>query len=101
MAELELTLEDNGEAKQYQVKVDGYTPRIEYIRTNDEKIYLTHTEVPRSLEGRGIGSEIIRLALEDIKKQNLTLIPLCPFVASYIKKHPEWRELVLKGINIA
>ena len=101
MSELKLTLEDNQESKQYQVEIEGLFPRIEYIKTKDDKIYLTHTEVPRSLEGRGIGSEIIRLALEDIKKQDLTLIPLCPFVASYIKKHPEWRELVLKGINIA
>ena len=93
-------LVDNQEAKQYQIDVDGQHPRIEYIKAKDQ-IYLTHTEVPKALEGNGFGSLIIGLALEDIKKKDLTLIPICPFVSWYIKKHPEWRELVLKWINIA
>ncbi|MBT8186282.1 MAG: N-acetyltransferase, partial [Croceitalea sp.] len=63
--------------------------------------FLTHTEVPIGLEGRGIGSELIRQVLEDIQLKNMILVPLCPFVAGYIKKHPEWKALVLKGINIA
>ena len=53
------------------------------------------------LGGRGIGSLMILQALVDIKKRGLTLIPLCPFVAGYLKKHPHWKDLVLKGINIA
>ena len=91
---------DNVEAKQYEFHVDGTIPRIEYIKAKD-KIYLTHTEVPRGLEGRGIGAALVAAALEDIERQDLTLIPLCPFVALYIKRHPEWKKLVLKGINIA
>ncbi len=94
------TLSDNTEKKQYEFHIDGHVPRIEYIKAKD-KIYLTHTEVPRGMEGKGIGAELVRQALEDIKKKGLTLVPLCPFVALYIKRHPEWRELVLKGINIA
>ncbi|MFT5917710.1 MAG: putative GNAT family acetyltransferase, partial [Bacteroidia bacterium] len=43
---------------------------------------------------------LVKMALEDIKKKELILVPLCPFVALYIKRHPEWNELVLKGINI-
>ncbi|AKA35260.1 MAG: N-acetyltransferase [Muricauda sp.] len=97
---MEHHLIDNTEKKQYEFQVGGHTPKIEYIKAQD-KIYLTHTEVAKALEGKGIGSELVRQVLEDIKKNDLTLIPLCPFVAGYIKKHPEWRELVLKGINIA
>lgn len=91
---------DNVTAKQFQFTLDGSIARIEYIKAK-EKIYLTHTEVPKGFEGKGIGSELIRQALEYIKTNDLTLIPLCPFVAMYIKRHPEWKELVLKGINIA
>ena len=93
------TLVDNTEKKRYEFQLPEHIPLIEYIRTKD-KIYLTHTEVPTALEGQGIGHELVRQALEDVKAKNLTLIPLCPFVAGYIKEHPEWRELVLKGINV-
>lgn len=91
---------DNQKAKQYEMHVDGEIVRIEYIRALN-KIYLTHTEVPRSLEGRGLGSQIVKSVLEDIDEKELILIPMCPFVAGYIKKHPEWKKLVLRGINIA
>ncbi len=94
-----MKLLDNEKAKQYEMQVEGGLVRIEYIRAQD-KIYLTHTEVPKSLEGKGYGSQIIKMALEDIDEKDLTLIPMCPFVAGYIKKHPEWKKLVLKGINI-
>lgn len=95
-----MELIDNQEAKQYEMHVDGEIVRIEYIRALN-KIYLTHTEVPPALEGRGLGSQIVKSALEDIDRRELTLIPMCPFVAGYIKKHPEWKKLVLRGINIA
>ena len=93
-------LKNNRLSKQYEFHIDGLIPRIEYIRAK-EKIFLTHTEVPAELEGRGIGSALIKAALEEIERQDLTLVPLCPFVAGYIKEHPKWKKLVLKGINIA
>ncbi|WP_396589535.1 GNAT family N-acetyltransferase [Allomuricauda sp. R78024] len=91
---------DNVEAKEFQFRIGESNARIEYIKAK-EKIYLTHTEVPRDYEGKGVGSELIKQALEYIKARDLTLVPLCPFVAMYIKRHPEWKTLVLKGINIA
>ena len=90
----------NNEArKQYEVHTEGVVLRIEYIRAQD-RIFLTHTEVPKSMEGKGLGSAIVQLALEDIEQKGLTLVPLCPFVALYLKRHPEWKRLVMKGINI-
>ena len=90
---------DNEEKKRYEFRLAEHTAFIEYIKTKD-KIYLTHTEVPRELEGKGIGTALVKQALEDVKQKDLTLVPLCPFVALYIKRHPEWKALVLKGINI-
>lgn len=91
---------DNIEAKEFQFRIGESIARIEYIKAK-ERIYLTHTEVPRDYEGKGVGSELIKQALKNIKARDLTLVPLCPFVAMYIKRHPEWKTLVLKGINIA
>lgn len=94
------TLIDNKEKKQYEFHIGEYMPKIEYIKSETGEIYLTHTEVPVALEGQGIGSQLIKKALGDIKSQGLRLVPLCPFVAGYIQKHPEWRSIVMRGINI-
>ena len=83
---------DNTEAKQFEFHIGDHIPRIEYIRAKS-KIFLTHTEVPKELEGKGIGSAIIKSALEQVEKEDLVLVPLCPFVAGYIKKHPEWKKI--------
>lgn len=91
---------DNKENKQYEFHVGNQIAKIEYIKTNNGEIYLTHTEVPVVLEGQGIASQLAEKVLLDIEKQNLRVIPLCPFVAGYIKKHPDWKHLVMKGINI-
>jgi uncharacterized protein len=90
---------DNIDAKQFEFHVEGFVSFIAYIKAK-EKIFLTHTEVPTALEGKGIGSALVKAVLEEIEKNNLTLVPLCPFVAMYIKRHPTWKELVLKGIKI-
>ena len=87
---------DNQEAKQYEFHIGEYMAKIEYIIAKD-KIFLTHTEVPKKLEGQGIGTDLVKQVLEDIEKKELRLVPLCPFVAMYIKRHPEWRKLVMKG----
>jgi len=91
---------DNTEANQYEFHVGNHIAKIEYIKTKNGEIYLTHTEVPVALEGQGIGSQLADKVLTDIEKQNLRLVPLCPFVAGYIQKHPDWRRIVMKGINI-
>lgn len=97
---MDYQLIDNKKDKQYEFHIDGFVPRIEYIKAQNQ-VYLTHTEVPRELEGKGVGSTLIKKVLEQIKQFDLTLVPMCPFVAMYIKDHPEWRSLVLKGINIS
>ena len=92
---------DNVALHQYEFRIGDLIPRIEYIKTKNGEIYMTHTEVPSALEGKGVGSSLVRLALEDIERQQLRLVPLCPFVAGYVQKHPEWKRLVMEGINIA
>ena len=90
---------ENEAEKQYEFHIDRFILRMEYIKVPG-KIFLTHTELPVELEGKGIGSALIKQVLEEIEKLDLVLIPMCPFVATYIKRHPEWKKLVLKGINI-
>jgi len=53
-----------------------------------------HTEVPPELEGEGIGTNLVKLVFEEIEKRGLQLIPICPFIIAYIKRHPEWKSLL-------
>jgi uncharacterized protein len=92
-------LADNTEAKQFELIVDGHKARIEYILMGN-KIFFTHTEVPVQLEGKGIGSRIVKLALENIESRNLKLVPLCPFTAAYIKRHPEWERVLATDVRL-
>ena len=63
-------------------------------RRRDGRISFTHTEVDEACEGRGFGSMLAAAALEDARNQGLEIAPLCPFIAHYIKGHPEYEELV-------
>ena len=91
---------DNKSKKRYEFNIDGYTPKIEYIKTDNGEIYLTHTEVPYELEGKGIGSMLVEKVLGNIKDEGLRLVPLCPFVTGYIQKNPEWKSIVMRGMNV-
>ena len=93
-------LVDNVESRRYEFLIGGYLARIDYIRTED-KIFLTHTEVAPELEGRGIATALTVAALKDIESKGLMLVPLCPYLAGYLKRHPEWRKLVLRGVRVA
>ncbi len=93
-------LVDNTERKQYEFHIEGYVPKIEYIKTKNGEIYLTHTEVPVALEGRGIGSQLTEKTLVYIESKGLRIVPLCPFVAGYVKKHPEWKRILKEGLIV-
>ncbi|MES2780459.1 MAG: GNAT family N-acetyltransferase [Bacteroidota bacterium] len=90
----------NTEKKRFELHVDGHIAFIEYILSKENTMYLTHTEVPKSLEGKGVGSKIVSMALNYIKDKNYTLAPLCPFVAKYLVKHPEWKVLLANGYHV-
>lgn len=86
----------NNEANhQYEFQVGELVLKIEYIKSGN-KIWLTHTEVPLELEGQGIASDLVKKVLADIQQKELKVVPLCPFIDKYIKRHPEWDFLVFK-----
>lgn len=95
MEKKEYKLIDNSDQNRYEFRIGEYIAEVDYIKSTDNKIRLTHVEVPSVLEGQGIGSQLVKKVLEDIEKQGLKLIPLCPFVISYIKRHPEWERIVI------
>ncbi|MES1149782.1 MAG: GNAT family N-acetyltransferase [Bradyrhizobium guangdongense] len=67
---------------------------VAYYRLEPGVITFTHTEVPAALWGQGIGSRLLRGAMEAARSQGLKVIPRCSFVAAYLRKHPEFNDLV-------
>ena len=96
----EYELINNEESKQYEFHIGKYIPKIDYTISQNNLIYLTHTEVPVALEGQGIGSQLLSKVFADIEKKGLQVVPLCSFITGYIKKHPEWSHIVAKDINV-
>ncbi len=93
-----LELLKNETAHNFEMKVDGNTAFIEY-KENPGKIALIHTEVPPILEGKGVATAIIEKTLNYIEQNNLRLIPLCPMVVAYIKRHSEWKRIVDQSVK--
>ena len=91
---------NNENSRRYEFQIDGFIPKIEYILSENGEIYLTHTEVPPALEGKGIASQLVLKVLQDIEHKNLRLVALCPFVGGYIQKHPEWKKLIMRGVRV-
>jgi predicted GNAT family acetyltransferase len=90
---------DNKASGQFEMRVDGHLGRIEY-RQEGNKILLMHTEVDKELEGKGVGTAIIEKTLAYIEKNKLELVPYCPFVIIYLKRHPEWKRLLATGVKV-
>ncbi|MGB5205109.1 GNAT family N-acetyltransferase [Eudoraea sp.] len=98
---LPLINNDLGQKKRFELLIEGETAFIEYIQAKNNIIYLTHTEVPRSLEGNGIGAIIVSKTLEHIRENGFKMAPLCPFVAAYLKRNPGKADgLLAPGFSI-
>ena len=83
---------NNVEAHQFETRVDGQLALLAYSERAGV-IEMLHTEVPPAFEGHGVGNELARAALEYARAKKLRVIPTCPFVRSYIRRHPQYAEL--------
>ena len=88
-----MTVRDNAAAQRYELEVDGHVAFVAYRRLPGV-ISLDHTEVPSALGGRGVGSTLAKGTLDLVRSQGLKIVPRCSFIAAYIDKHPEYRDLV-------
>lgn len=89
-----LEVENNKSKNQFEASLDGKTALIRYRTEADGTLNLFHTEVPDEFEGRGVGSHLVKAALEQIKADNVKINPSCPFVAAFVKRHSEYQNLV-------
>ena len=86
-------LTDNTARGRYEYRAEGAVSFIDYRRANGV-VALTHAEVPPQLEGRGIGSRMVRAVLDAIRANGEKMVPACSFVAAFVRRHPEYQDLV-------
>ena len=95
-----MEITDNTEEKQFELSLKDGKALVEYIINSKGMIFLTHTEVPPKYEGQGIGAELVEQVLKEVEKRELKLVPLCPFVAAHIRRHPKWKRLLSDNYNV-
>lgn len=90
----DVALTDNTDSHRYELR-DGDTVAA-YAEYNllQGAVMFTHTEVLSAYEGRGFGSKLASFALDDVRGRGLQVIPVCPFIAAHIRRHPEYLDLV-------
>jgi predicted GNAT family acetyltransferase len=88
-----LKIENNEREHRWEARVGEYVAFSSY-RLNEDTIHFLKTRVPPELEGQGVASRLVKAALDDARSQHLTVVPICRFVTTYIRRHPEYRDLV-------
>ena len=96
----ELRIVEEPVAQRYEARlgdvVVGYS---EYRRVERDRLILFHTEIDPAFEGRGYGSRLARGVLDDIRARGLRLTVKCPFMAAYLKRHPEYDDVLARGVG--
>lgn len=87
-------IRDNAAESRYEMWIGDQVAVLEYAPGAGNQIVFVHTEVPSMLEGRGIAGKLVRCALDDARARGLEVIPDCPYVVSYLKRHPDDLDVI-------
>lgn len=90
------TVVHNPAAEQFEIRADAGIAALKYVQRGDT-LDLMHTRVPSELEGQGYGAALARAALDYARENGLKVIPTCPFVSAYLRRHKDYGDLVQVG----
>jgi uncharacterized protein len=94
MSDQPVTVRDDAEESRFEaVDESGVVAGFAAYRRYPDRIVFTHTVVDDAFEGRGVGSTLVRAALDAVRDEGLRVVPQCPFVRAYIERHPEYAAL--------
>jgi uncharacterized protein len=85
---------DNPAASRYELHAGGELAGIITYRLQGTTISLLHTEIEPAFQGAHLAGHLARFALDDARERGLAVLPFCPYVSSWIKRHPEYADLV-------
>ena len=93
MSDVEVS--NNEAEKRYEARLDGELAGSAYYDVADDLIVFTHTEVDDAYEGHGVGSTLVRAALDDVRADGRRkVVARCPFVSRWIERHPDYKDLL-------
>ena len=84
---------DNPDRQRFEMPTPAGTAYASYRRDGDI-VTIMHTEVPRAVEGRGLGSQLVQGMLDAVRANGGKVVPLCGFVRAFIARHPDYADLV-------
>ncbi len=93
---MNLDVERNEVTKRFESEIEGHLCVLDY-RIHDKVISMNRVYVPPPLEGRGIAGEMTRHALDWAAEQHLQVRPICPYIASWIKRNPDYQRLLYEN----
>lgn len=88
----DMELSRNSDQNQFEAIKDGQTAVAQY-QMDGAQMTITHILVPGAIEGQGVGSALCKFAIESARDEQLTIVPQCPFMAVYFKRHPEHNDV--------
>ena len=88
------TITDNTENERYELRIDDELVGILEYRGRGQHRALTHTEIFAGHEGQGLGSRLVKGALDDLRERQIEVTPVCPFVTSFLREHRDYVDLV-------
>ncbi|HEX5150457.1 MAG TPA: GNAT family N-acetyltransferase [Parafilimonas sp.] len=86
-------LKVNTELHRLELEINRSVAYIEYKLLRDT-LFLIHTEVPPELKGKGAGGIIVQKAFQYAKGNSYKIVPICPFIRSYLERHKEWNDII-------
>lgn len=89
--------QDSPTKGRYRLVIDGVEAEMTYSRISPELIIIDHTGVPDALRGRKVGERLVRQAVEDARRDGVSILPLCPFAKAQINRHPDWQDVLQRS----
>lgn len=97
MSDPQIRISDNPQARRFELHLDGRLVGHAEYRPAGPDLMFTHTEVEEGHEGQGLGSKLVEYALQQARARGQHVVPMCPFVTSFIREHREYVDLVQPG----
>lgn len=93
---MQVSVKDAPERHRYEVEVDGEPAGFAEYHRRQDVVEFRHTQVDDRFEGQGVGSQLARQALDDVRSAGLRVVPRCPFIRQWIDRHPDYGDLVVQ-----
>tara|TARA_R110000782_G_scaffold10808_5_gene33444 strand:- start:434 stop:727 length:294 start_codon:yes stop_codon:yes gene_type:complete len=94
---MEIKREETSSKGRYFVPADDSAEdvaELTFSKLGESTIIADHTGVPERYRGQGVGLKLVERLVDDARKNNITIVPLCPFVRAMYEKHPEWSDVM-------